>query len=190
MKFCPNCGTKIEDQEAGCPNCGFKSFEYILEAKKRDTNTEINADTNADTNADEIKAEPVKAEPVIDEYQKDEETEKVVPAVKGKNEKYDYYENRSYDTNNYDSYDYINAEESVDTEEEPSLASKILLIVMVVLLNVLGAIIGFVVGGVFAYKNGRGYKSYGKKLVITSAVFLILDIFCWWMIFIALRNIL
>lgn len=177
MKFCPNCGTKIEDQEAGCPNCGFKSFEYILEAKKRDTNT--------DANTDEIKSDSVK-----DETQKDEGTQKVVPAVKGKDEKYDYYENRSYNTNNYDSYDFINAEEAVDTEEEPSLASKILLIVMVVLLNVLGAIVGLIVGGVFAYKNGRGYKSYGKKLIITSAVFLILDIFCWWMIFIALRNIL
>lgn len=171
MKFCPNCGTKIEDQKTGCPNCGFKTFEYVLEVKKNDKSSNV---VDADMKKSDQK--------IIDEN--------AVQAVKGKHEKYDYYENRSYDTYNYDSYDYMNSEASVDTKDEPSLSSKIFLIAIVVFLNVIGAIIGLIVGGVFVYKKAGGYKSYGKKLIIASAVFLVLDIFCWWMIFMALGNIL
>lgn len=171
MKFCPNCGTKIEDQKVGCPNCGFKPFESVLEAKKGN-----------------LEAGTVKDKPHNDELHK--VTNEVVAPENKKHEKYDYYENRSYNEYNYDSYDYVNAEESVDTQAEPSIAAKILLIVMVVFFNVVGAVIGLIVGGAFACKNGKGYKSYGKKLIITSSVFLVLDILLWWIILLALRKIM
>lgn len=176
MKFCPNCGTKIENQKAGCPNCGFKPFDMIFEAKM----------DNAQTTT--FIVESTKDKPEKDEYLKD--TKKVSPSAKKKHEIYDYYENRSYDEYNYDSYDYVNAEEAVNTQEEPSLSSKILLIVTVVLFNIVGAVIGLIVGGVFVCKNGKGYKNFGKTLIITSAVFLVVDIFLWWIILMALRNIM
>jgi len=176
MKFCPNCGTKIDDQKAGCPNCGFKPFNYIMEAKMSDIN--LDGEKPKDTKVEAKKTESEK-EPILTSH-----------AVKGRYEKYDYYENRSYDTYNYNSYDYVNAESDVDAEVEPSLAAKILLILMVILANIVGAVVGIIVGGVFISKNGKGYKSYGKKLVITSSVFLILDILLWWLIFIAFRKML
>lgn len=95
MKFCPNCGTKIENLKE-CPNCGFKPEDITKPEEKKNKNTK--------------------------------------PAKKV----YDYYENRSYDADNYDSYDYMKAETEVDMETEPSLASKILLILMVILFNKIG----------------------------------------------------
>ena len=89
--------------------------------------------------------------------------------------KYDYYENKAYDT-----YDYM----------EPSTAAKVALILIAVYFNVIGAIIGIIAGGIYVNKNGAGYKSFGKMLLIVSIVFLVIDIVLWLMVFAAIGNYL
>ena len=145
MKFCPNCGTKIENLKE-CPNCGFKPEDITKPEEKKNKNTK--------------------------------------PAKKV----YDYYENRSDDADNYDSYDYMKAETEVDMETEPSLASKILLILMVILFNIPGAVIGAVVSDIFMGKKGEGYKSYGKKLLIVSIVVIVIDIIAIWFALMAFKS--
>ena len=97
--------------------------------------------------------------------------------------KYDYYENRNYDT-----YDYMKDAQSINTREEPSTAAKVLLLLMAIFFNMLGAIIGAVVGGIYMNKDAQGYKSYGKVLLIISIVFLVLDILFWVFFFMLVSN--
>ncbi len=97
--------------------------------------------------------------------------------------KYDYYENRSYDT-----YDYMKEAERINTKDEPSTAAKVALILIAVYFNVIGAIIGIIAGGIYLNKNGEGYKSYGKMLLIVSIVFLVIDVVIFIMLFAAIGN--
>ena len=82
----------------------------------------------------------------------------------------------------------MKAETEVDMETEPSFASKILLILMVILFNIPGAVIGAVVSAIFMGKKGEGYKSYGKKLLIVSIVFIVIDIIAIWFAFMAFKS--
>ncbi|MDD5945046.1 MAG: hypothetical protein PUD43_04955 [Clostridia bacterium] len=79
----------------------------------------------------------------------------------------------------YDSYDYMKDAENVDTKYEPCTAARVLLVLMAIFLNVLGAVIGIIVGAVYMGKSAQGYKSYGKMLLIISIVFLVLDLLFW-----------
>lgn len=99
--------------------------------------------------------------------------------------KYDYYENKAYDT-----YDYMEEAKRINTKEEPSTAAKVALILIAVYFNVIGAIIGIVAGGIYVNKNGAGYKSFGKMLLIVSIVFLVIDVVLWLMVFAAIGNYL
>lgn len=99
--------------------------------------------------------------------------------------KYDYYENKAYDT-----YDYMEEAKRINTKEEPSTAAKVALILIAVYFNVIGAIIGIIAGGIYVNKNGAGYKSFGKMLLIVSIVFLVIDIVLWLMVFAAIGNYL
>lgn len=90
--------------------------------------------------------------------------------------KYDYYENKAYDT-----YDYMEEAKRINTKEEPSTAAKVALILIAVYFNVIGAIIGIIAGGIYVNKNGAGYKSFGKMLLIVSIVFLVIDIVLWYL---------
>ena len=99
--------------------------------------------------------------------------------------KYDYYENKAYDT-----YDYMEEAKRIKTKEEPSTAAKVALILIAVYFNVIGAIIGIIAGGIYVNKNGAGYKSFGKMLLIVSIVFLVIDIVLWLMVFAAIGNYL
>lgn len=177
MNFCPNCGTQIEEQKAGCPNCGFRPSEYSAEIEKK--------------NIQEIKAnDDIKPQQKEDKHTKLEKSEFNAPKVRGKHEKYDYYENRSYDKYNYNPYGYMNEEKSSDVEKELSLSAKVLLIVMVVFLNIFGAVAGIVIGVVFMRRNENAYKSFGKKLLVTSVIFFIVDILIWRIILATLRFIM
>lgn len=98
---------------------------------------------------------------------------------------YDYYENKAYDT-----YDYMEEAKRINTKEEPSTAAKVALILIAVYFNVIGAIIGIIAGGIYVNKNGEGYKSFGKMLLIVSIVFLVIDIVLWLMVFAAIGNYL
>lgn len=98
---------------------------------------------------------------------------------------YDYYENKAYDT-----YDYMEEAKRINTKEEPSTAAKVALILIAVYFNVIGAIIGIIAGGIYVNKNGAGYKSFGKMLLIVSIVFLVIDIVLWLMVFAAIGNYL
>lgn len=69
--------------------------------------------------------------------------------------------------------------ESIDTKYEPSTAAKVLLVLMAVYLNIIGAVIGIIVGAVYMGKKAQGYKSFGKVLFILSIVFLAMDILFW-----------
>ena len=93
-----------------------------------------------------------------------------------------YYENKNYD--NYDTFDYMEEAKRINTREEPSTAAKVALILIAVYFNVIGAIIGIIVGAVYMGKEGAGYKSYGRMLLIVSIVFLVIDI----LIFIVLAS--
>lgn len=99
--------------------------------------------------------------------------------------KYDYYENKAYDT-----YDYMEEAKRINTKEEPSTAAKVALILIAVYFNVIGAVIGIIAGGIYVNKNGAGYKSFGKMLLIVSIVFLVIDIVLWLMVFAAIGNYL
>lgn len=99
--------------------------------------------------------------------------------------KYDYYENKAYDT-----YDYMEEAKRINTKEEPSTAAKVALILIAVYFNVIGAIIGIIAGGIYVNKNGAGYKSFGKMLLIVSIVFLVIDVVLWLMVFAAIGNYL
>lgn len=99
--------------------------------------------------------------------------------------KYDYYENKAYDT-----YDYMEEAKRINTKEEPSTAAKVALILIAVYFNVIGAIIGIIAGGIYVNKNGAGYKSFGKMMLIVSIVFLVIDIVLWLMVFAAIGNYL
>lgn len=99
--------------------------------------------------------------------------------------KYDYYENKAYDT-----YDYMEEAKRINTKEEPSTAAKVALILIAVYFNVIGAIIGIIAGGIYVNKNGAGYKRFGKMLLIVSIVFLVIDIVLWLMVFAAIGNYL
>ena len=99
--------------------------------------------------------------------------------------KYDYYENKAYDT-----YDYMEEAKRINTKEEPSTAAKVALILIAVYFNVIGAIIGIIAGGIYVNKNGEGYKSFGKMLLIVSIVFLVIVIVLWLMVFAAIGNYL
>ena len=99
--------------------------------------------------------------------------------------KYDYYENKAYDT-----YDYMEEAKRINTKEEPSTAAKVALILIAVYFNVIGAIIGIIAGGIYVNKNGAGYKSFGKMLITVSIVFLVIDIVLWLMVFAAIGNYL
>ena len=99
--------------------------------------------------------------------------------------KYDYYENKAYDT-----YDYMEEAKRINTKEEPSTAAKVALILIAVYFNVIGAIIGIIAGGIYVNKNGAGYQSFGKMLLIVSIVFLVIDIVLWLMVFAAIGNYL
>ena len=90
------------------------------------------------------------------------------------NKSENYYE-REYNEK-YDTYDYVNDAKNIDPKYEPSTAAKVLLVLMAIFLNFIGAILGIVIGGIYMNKNQQGYKSYGKMLLIISIVFLILDI--------------
>ena len=99
--------------------------------------------------------------------------------------KYDYYENKAYDT-----YVYMEEAKRINTKEEPSTAAKVALILIAVYFNVIGAIIGIIAGGIYVNKNGAGYKSFGKMLLIVSIVFLVIDVVLWLMVFAAIGNYL
>lgn len=88
-------------------------------------------------------------------------------------------ENFEKDKSRYDTYDYVKDAETIDTKYEPSTAAKVLLIVMAVYLNVIGAIIGIIVGAVYMGKRAQGYKSFGKTLLIVSVIFLAMDVLLW-----------
>ena len=90
------------------------------------------------------------------------------------NKSENYYE-REYNEK-YDTYDYVNDAKNIDPKYEPSTAAKVLLVLMAIFLNFIGAILGIVIGGIYMNQNQQGYKSYGKMLLIIPIVFLILDI--------------
>lgn len=122
----------------------------------------------------------------MEENNNNTELEKVQPDNGSYYEKkYDYYENKAYDT-----YDYMEEAKRINTKEEPSTAAKVALILIAVYFNVIGAIIGIIAGGIYVNKNGAGYKSFGKMLLIVSIVFLVIDIVLWLMIFAAIGNYL
>ncbi len=104
-----------------------------------------------------------------------DEEKKVVPYAENDGS---YYDDKKYDT-----YDYMKDAEEADIKSEPSTAARVLLVLMTVFLNMLGATIGIIVGAVYMGKSSRGYKSYGKMLMILSIVFLIVDIFLWVILF-------
>ncbi len=122
----------------------------------------------------------------MEENNNNTELEKVQPDNGSYYEKkYDYYENKAYDT-----YDYMEEAKRINTKEEPSTAAKVALILIAVYFNVIGAIIGIIAGGIYVNKNGAGYKSFGKMLLIVSIVFLVIDIVLWLMVFAAIGNYL
>lgn len=98
-----------------------------------------------------------------------------------------YYENKNYD--NYDTFDYMEEAKRINTREEPSTAAKVALILIAVYFNVIGAIIGIIVGAVYMGKEGMGYKSYGKMLLIVSVVFLVIDILMFIVLASAVYNV-
>ena len=98
-----------------------------------------------------------------------------------------YYENKNYD--NYDTFDYMEEAKRINTREEPSTAAKVALILIVVYFNVIGAIIGIIVGAVYMGKEGAGYKSYGRMLLIVSIVFLVIDILMFIVLASAVYNV-
>lgn len=98
-----------------------------------------------------------------------------------------YYENKNYD--NYDTFDYMEEAKRINTREEPSTAAKVALILIAVYFNVIGAIIGIIVGAVYMGKEGMGYKSYGKMLLIVSIVFLVIDILMFIVLASAVYNV-
>lgn len=173
MNFCPDCGTKIEDQKEGCPNCGYKPAEHA-----------------AGTSAEQIqggRAHPdseLKKDAVPDKF---EDVLRNVSKARGNHEKYDYYENRSYDTYHYSTPEPADKGQIPDTKAGLPLSAKVLLIVMVVFLNILGAAAGMIIGAMFMHKGEAGDRSFGRKLLITGAVFLVVDIFVWRMVFMALK---
>ena len=113
--------------------------------------------------------------------------------VKGREEKSgSYYEDKysGYENKNYDTYDYMEEAKRINTREEPSTAAKVALVLIAVYFNVIGAIIGIIFGGIYMNKDGAGYKSYGKMLLIVSIVFLVMDIAIGIMFFAAVGNFL
>ena len=98
-----------------------------------------------------------------------------------------YYENKNYD--NYDTFDYMEEAKRINTREEPSTAAKVALILIAVYFNVIGAIIGIIVGTVYMGKEGTGYKSYGRMLLIVSIVFLVIDILMFIVLASAVYNV-
>lgn len=113
--------------------------------------------------------------------------------VKGREEKSgSYYEDKysGYENKNYDTYDYMEEAKRINTREEPSTAAKVALVLIAVYFNVIGAIIGIIFGGIYMNKDGAGYKSYGKMLLIVSIVFLVIDIAIGIMFFAAVGNFL
>ena len=98
-----------------------------------------------------------------------------------------YYENKNYD--NYDTFDYMEEAKRINTREEPSTAAKVALILIAVYFNVIGAIIGIIVGAVYIGKEGAGYKSYGRMLLIVSIVFLVIDILMFIVLASAVYNV-
>lgn len=98
-----------------------------------------------------------------------------------------YYENKNYD--NYDTFDYMEEAKRINTREEPSTAAKVALILIAVYFNVIGAIIGIIVGAVYMGKEGTGYKSYGRMLLIVSVVFLVIDILMFIVLASAVYNV-
>ena len=98
-----------------------------------------------------------------------------------------YYENKNYD--NYDTFDYMEEAKRINTREEPSTAAKVALILIAVYFNVIGAIIGIIVGAVYMGKAGAGYKSYGRMLLIVSIVFLVIDILMFIVLASAVYNV-
>ncbi len=98
-----------------------------------------------------------------------------------------YYENKNYD--NYDTFDYMEEAKRINTREEPSTAAKVALILIAVYFNVIGAIIGIIVGAVYMGKEGAGYKSYGRMLLIVSVVFLVIDILMFIVLASAVYNV-
>lgn len=98
-----------------------------------------------------------------------------------------YYENKNYD--NYDTFDYMEEAKRINTREEPSTAAKVALILIAVYFNVIGAIIGIIVGTVYMGKEGAGYKSYGRMLLIVSIVFLVIDILMFIVLASAVYNV-
>lgn len=98
-----------------------------------------------------------------------------------------YYENKNYD--NYDTFDYMEEAKRINTREEPSTAAKVALILIAVYFNVIGAIIGIIVGAVYMGKEGAGYKSYGRMLLIVSIVFLVIDILMFIVLASAVYNV-
>ena len=133
-----------------------------------------------DTDFKEIPEEPKQAEQAEKlEYGKPDKNEVAVrenaQEKKGYREYFeDKYEGR--ETDKYDSYDFMQDAKKVDVREEPSVAARVLLILMAIFLHVIGAVAGIVVGIVYMNKEQLGYKSYGKVLLIISIVFLVLDI--------------
>ena len=98
-----------------------------------------------------------------------------------------YYQNKNYD--NYDTFDYMEEAKRINTREEPSTAAKVALILIAVYFNVIGAIIGIIVGAVYMGKEGAGYKSYGRMLLIVSIVFLVIDILMFIVLASAVYNV-
>lgn len=98
-----------------------------------------------------------------------------------------YYENKNYD--NYDTFDYMEEAKRINTREEPSTAAKVALILIAVYFNVIGAIIGIIVGAVYMGKEGAGYKSYGRMLLTVSIVFLVIDILMFIVLASAVYNV-
>ena len=98
-----------------------------------------------------------------------------------------YYENKNYD--NYDTFDYMEEAKRINTREEPSTAAKVALILIAVYFNIIGAIIGIIVGAVYMGKEGAGYKSYGRMLLIVSVVFLVIDILMFIVLASAIYNV-
>lgn len=98
-----------------------------------------------------------------------------------------YYENKNYD--NYDTFDYMEEAKRINTREEPSTAAKVALILIAVYFNLIGAIIGIIVGAVYMGKEGAGYKSYGRMLLIVSIVFLVIDILMFIVLASAVYNV-
>lgn len=103
-----------------------------------------------------------------------------------------YYEDKysGYENKNYDTYDYMEEARRINTKDEPSTAAKVALVLIAVYFNVIGAIIGIIFGGIYMNKDGAGYKSYGKMLLIVSIVFLVIDVVIGVMFFAAVGNFL